>query len=113
MALSRRVKCCKIVAPQHGCNTPKFSSPFPDSLYGFCPATVLPPLKVEDNAMVKSTKRESGRAESMADWPPYWFTRLWKGISEGDLRKSAEAQDHLKRLGYEVSVRPPNQGVTA
>lgn len=41
----------------------------------------------------------------VTDWPAYWLIRLEKSVSSGDYEGAAEAQQQLRRLGLEVTLR--------
>jgi hypothetical protein len=39
------------------------------------------------------------------DWPAYWLVALESAVTTGDYAAAAVAQDHLRRLGREVTMR--------
>jgi hypothetical protein len=39
------------------------------------------------------------------DWPAYWLVALETAVSAGDFIAAANAQDQLRRLGFEVNLR--------
>lgn len=44
------------------------------------------------------------------DWPAYWLVCLERSIAEGNYSAAAEAQQELRRLGIEVTMRPLAKG---
>jgi hypothetical protein len=40
------------------------------------------------------------------EWPAYWLVRLEHAITEGNFAAAAQAQQQLRRLGWDVTVRP-------
>jgi hypothetical protein len=45
------------------------------------------------------------------DWPAYWLVCLERAVAEGDYDAAARAQQELRRLGVEVTIRQrPREG---
>jgi hypothetical protein len=40
------------------------------------------------------------------DWPAYWLVCLERAVAEGDYPAAARAQQELRRLGIDVTMRP-------
>ena len=47
------------------------------------------------------------------DWPAYWLVCLERAIAEGDYSAAARAQQELRRLSIEVTIRPVPRQETA
>ena len=44
-------------------------------------------------------------ADSVRDWPLWWFSRLEMAVERGDFAAAAQAQKELERLGVVVQYR--------
>jgi hypothetical protein len=45
------------------------------------------------------------------DWPAYWLVCLERAVAEGDYAAAAHAQQELRRLGIDVTMRQlPREG---
>ena len=58
--------------------------------------------------MAATTKISSDKSDRLpvTDWPAYWLVCLERGLAEGNLVAAATAQKELRRLGWDVVIKP-------